>query len=80
MTYKEKYLLSKSWRIKVSTVYKYHKKQHDKFGKEWKIRFTAQYFGISLALVSENLKLGKNLDKLVGCKSRNQALKLIKDE
>ena len=80
MTYKEKYKSSKSWRSKVRTVYNYHKKHQDKHGKEWKIRFTAAYFGISLSLVSENLRLGAQIDRLVGCKSRNAALKLVKND
>jgi hypothetical protein len=56
----------------------YH--SHQKLVKgEWTMADTAKYFGTSLALVSENIKLGENINKVETCKSRKLALAKLKE-
>ena len=73
MTYKEKYQTSKSWQQKVQIVNLYYqfKSGH---GRKWSMRNTATYFGISLGLVSEYVKLGLNMEKVKHFESRNKAM------
>lgn len=46
----------------------------------WKLNDTAKYFGVSMALVSENLKLAKmlKLGIIDACGSRDNAIKLLR--
>lgn len=58
----------------------YHKRKSIT-GRKWKQGDTAKYFGISNALVSENIKLIDNMgyDALKEYKSRHGALNTLKD-
>jgi hypothetical protein len=49
--------------------------------RTWTLTRTAQYFEVSVALVSENLKLANELDKnrdFINCKSRQEALNRLR--
>jgi len=48
--------------------------------KKWKVRETSILVGFSIGATSENLKLAKEMGKLINCKSRNKALKLLRDK
>ena len=80
MTFKDKYWESDSWHEKVIIVEIYHftgKHRHN----DWTISKTAAYFGISVGLVSENLKLADALHqnpKLIECSNRQAALEKIR--
>lgn len=47
---------------------------------KWTVKSTAEYFNVSMALVSENLKIAHALGEglLDGCTSRVKALKELK--
>lgn len=49
--------------------------------KDWTLKDTSNYFGVSIALVSENLKLAHALGngKLGDCQSRVKAIELLKE-
>jgi len=74
MTIKEKYENENKWKQKVILMNFYHKMMVLKRKKNWTIKATARYFGVSMGLVSENLKLAKQLDDVDGCKNRKDAL------
>lgn len=80
MTYKEKYMLSKSWRRKVFIMNLYCKVMKYK-GKDTSVRALSKYFSCSVGLVSENLFLAKpeNYVATKGFKTRKAALKFLKD-
>lgn len=74
----DKFNTTLSWKTKVKVVAFYHqlKVLQD---KDWTIRKTANYFNVSIGLISENLLISKHLDKLdEKCNSRNKALQLIR--
>lgn len=77
MTYKEKFHSSQDWKEKIFLVSQFHSRRciHT---KTWKVKQTAQYFGVSVGLVSENLNLARVFDLLGECSSRAQAIKQMK--
>jgi hypothetical protein len=77
MKFSEKYSLSKTWLGKIKVIALYH---HIKVYKNpnWKLANTARYFNVSISLVSENIMLGSNLDKIEKCKTRTAALHAIR--
>jgi hypothetical protein len=82
LTFKEKYKLCKTWQDKAVIISLYHTIMVFKY-PTWTITDTSEHFGVSIGLVSENIKLAKEIDKgnkkLAECKSREDALKhLIK--
>jgi len=79
MTYKEKFHRETNWKHRVLTVEFFHLLMLSRHAK-WTLEETAKYFGVSIALVSENLKLAHALGegKLEECKSRDKALKELK--
>lgn len=78
MTFQEAYLKTNSWQRKVILVSVFHRSRLMKDSK-WTVRNTAKYFKISMGLCSENLQLSCKLDDIETCKSRNEALKVIKN-
>lgn len=53
---------------------------HSHHDKTWTLTKTAKYFGVSVALVSENLKIAKasHIDeRIMDCKTREEALKKV---
>ena len=76
MTYREKFHRSSLWHEKVTVIELYHLKMLSQ-GK-WNISDTANYFDVSLGLISENLKLAQaihNDHTILNCKSRQEALR-----
>lgn len=43
------------------------------------IKQTAAYFRVSVGLVSENLHLADNLEDIINCKTRQEALSKLKE-
>lgn len=76
MTFKESFDKANEWQKKVALVSLYHNTQlmHN---KKWRVRDTANYFGISMGHCSEDLKLSEQFDEVKECQSRNQALMRI---
>jgi hypothetical protein len=79
MDYRKEYDETKEWHRKVCLIHLYHSHQllHD---KRWTLINTAVYFGVSIGLVSENIKLAKAIDtrpELMKCDSRQKALNVL---
>ncbi len=77
MKFSEKYRLADNWLSKVKVIALYHHIKVFKYS-HWTLRNTADYFNVSVSLVSENILLGHNLDKIESCKSRTDALKIVR--
>lgn len=77
MTYKEAYRLERRWQRKASLISLFHHKMCLKNSK-WKMRNTAKYFDISLGKVSEDIKIILNIDRVIHCRSRHDALIMLK--
>lgn len=80
MKYREKYRLCEIWYQKVSVMSLFHLSMCQR-DKTWTIADTATYFGVSKALVSENLKLAREMNKkpeLEKCHSRKNAIVTLK--
>lgn len=80
VTFKEKYILSDTWQEKALTIYLYHTIMCIKY-TNWTIKDTASHFEVSSGLVSENIRLAKEISsgntKVIRCKTREDGLKLI---
>lgn len=78
MDYQTEYANAKEWHRKASIMSLYHTFQCLQ-DKTWTLRDTAVFFGVSIGLVSENLKLAKGMEinpQLVKAESRQKALEL----
>lgn len=71
------YIQSTTWQRKVVLIAMYHN-FHKMKDNNWKLVNTASYFHVSIGLVSENLRLFKNYELVKECKTRKDALELIK--
>jgi hypothetical protein len=74
------YKAEKTWHGKVTIMEIYHLTMTIRV-KKWTIVKTAKTFGVSIGLVSENLRLAKLIhtdEKLLKCKTRTEALKKLK--
>lgn len=79
MTFQEKYKQVKTWHDRVLVMEIYHLAMVAR-RKKWPISLTAKYFGCSVGLVSENLKLAQAIHKdptIIKVESRDKALKEI---
>lgn len=80
MTFKQKYEECKDWRGKITVMEIYHLTMLHKV-RGWTVNQTAKDFELSVGLVSENLRLAKEIhtnEKLLKCESRQEALKKIR--
>lgn len=78
MTPYKKYLYSKSWLERASLIQFYHMYKMIKYKYKWNMRKTAAYFQISVGAVSEGLLIANNKNKVSHCKTRKEALELLK--
>ena len=79
MTFPEKYRLEKTWYGKVTIMEIFHLTMSINYN-HWTIHDTAKEFNVSIGLVSENLKLAKEIDKnpnIIKCETRQDALKKL---
>lgn len=80
MTYKEKYDLEEDWYKRVLLTSMYHIAQTYRNSK-WTIHQTAEYFGCSDGLISENIKIADCIQKdeltFMKMKTRREALRYI---
>lgn len=79
MTFREKYIRVNAWHDKAMVMEIFHLAMSTRI-KQWTITKTAEYFGVSIGLVSENLKLAGALHlntELISCESRAEALKKL---
>ena len=77
VTFQEKYKQVKTWHDRVLIMEIYHLAMVVR-DKKWSLALTAKYFGCSVGLVSENLKLAKAIHKtptIIKVESRDKALK-----
>ena len=80
MTFLERYRQEQTWYGKVIVMELYHLVMTQKT-KGWTIAATAGDFGVSISLVSENLKIADAMHKhpaLINCASRVKALEKIR--
>lgn len=79
MTFLERYNQETTWQGKATVMGLYHlamKQRH----KSWTITLTAEYFGVSIGLVSENIQLADAMHKweIIGKqRTRNEALRCL---
>jgi hypothetical protein len=79
MTFVEKYQSETTWDGKATVMSLYHMAMTHR-QSNWTIGKTAEHFGCSIGLVSENLRLAKaihNDEKILKCVSRQDALKRL---
>ncbi len=79
MTFEEKYKQETSWYGRAMIMEIYHLAMCNR-NKVWTATRTAEYFGVSIGLVSENLRLAQALHQdtnLIAIPSRSEALKYI---
>lgn len=76
-TYYEEYKCETRWFRRAKLVAIYHAIRVRKI-KTWRVRDTAEYFGIGIGTASENLKIAKNWKKVKGLNSRNLAVKRLR--
>jgi hypothetical protein len=79
MTFLEKYQSETTWHGKATVMGLYHLTMSHRY-KGWTITRTAEHFGCSIGLVSENLRLANAIyddEKLLKCESRQEALKKL---
>lgn len=79
-TFQEKYAECKTWQEKSTLISLYHTLMLVKYS-DWIIHDTALHFRVSVGLVSENIRLAKEIDnnnkKIIDAKTREEALKLL---
>ena len=78
---KQPYENCKTWQDKCLYIAIYHHFMCLKHA-HWKVSNTASHFKLSIGLISENLRLAKEMDgdkgeKIMNCKTREEGLKLI---
>jgi len=73
MTHLAKYQQTNSWKDKIMIMKFYH------ISSKSTIKQTAAYFRVSVGLVSENLHLADNLEDIINCKTRQEALSKLKE-
>lgn len=79
MTFQERYTTEPTWHGRATIMEIYHLAQTIRH-KGWTISKTAEHFGVSVGLVSENLKLAEAIhvnEKILKCESRQEALKKV---
>lgn len=79
MTFKERYNLESTWQGRVIIMEIYHLAQCHRF-KQWTVTRTAEYFGCSIGLTSENLRLALATHRdeaILKCEYRQEALKKL---
>lgn len=77
----DKYNEANEWHQKCLLMALYHMAMRNNMCNTWTMRDTAEYFSVSIGLVSENIKLSNAIDediRLTKCKTRQAALNLIK--
>jgi len=78
MTFREKHQTTKDWYEKCAVVHMFHAAKLAT-AKNWGINETAHYFQISHGNVSECITVCENSVKVKHCKSKNEALKVIRN-
>lgn len=80
MTFLERYNSETTWHGKAIVMEIYHLAMRSR-SKNWTITNTASDFGVSIGLVSENLRLAQaihNDERILRCESRQEALRNLK--
>lgn len=77
MTFKSAYEKASTWQRRITIISLYHNARKAK-DKNWKLTDSANYFGLSIGLISESINLSEHWDVVKDCGSRNEALKRIR--
>jgi hypothetical protein len=80
MTFLDKYEKCDTWHERVTVMALYHIAMNHR-RRDWSLIKTAAYFGVSIGLASENIKLANALTKtpsLTKCETRQAALDKLK--
>ena len=78
MTFRERYFKSETWHEKALVMEIYHLAMRQRTNHIQTVSDTAKYFGVSIGLVSENLRLAEAIHKnpnLIQSNNRQEALK-----
>lgn len=81
MTFQERYEQEKTWQGRVMIMEIYHFAMCQRV-KEWTISNTANQFGCSIGLVSENIRIATAIhmnENLLKCETREDALKKVRN-
>ena len=79
MTFLERYEQEDTWYGKVIVIEIFHL-YHTKHRPDWTVTKTAECFGLSIGLVSENLRIAEAMhknDKIINAGSRQKALRMV---
>ena len=79
MTFLERYQLAETWQDKCLVMEIYHLAMTTR-SKNWTITRTAESFGVSIGLVSENLRLALAIHvnpKMLECETRQDAIRKL---
>jgi hypothetical protein len=78
-TFLDRYQSEKTWHGRVTVMEIYHCAMLYRW-RDWTLSKTAEHFGVSIGLVSENLRLALAIhtnDAILKCESRQDALKKL---
>lgn len=80
--FKKQYNSADTWQQKVIIISLFHSTMCIQKPKEWSMKLTASHFHVSIGLVSENIRLAKELngekcEELMKSPTREDGLKLI---
>jgi hypothetical protein len=83
MTFKQKYQTCKTWQERALVINLYFRTMDARMdgkprNERPSVRSVARYFDISIGRVSEDLRLADKIDKVRGCKTRSDALLVLK--
>ena len=79
MTFREKFHNETDWKKKVIILEIFHLVMLSR-NKKWRVRDTAIKLRISIGLASEDLMLASRIVIVQDCKSRQQALKILRGQ
>lgn len=80
ITFRERYFKSEVWHEKVMVMEIYHLAMRQRSNNSQTVSETARYFGVSIGLVSENLRLAEAIHinpAFIQCVNRQEALKRL---
>jgi len=77
MTYKQQYEAQPKWQDRVIIMNLFHHLQVAAH-KKWRILDTAEYFDVSIGLVSENLKLAQHMEICGAIEKRDEAITFVR--
>jgi hypothetical protein len=78
MTFKDAYAQTEDWKKRVFLISMFHNARKYE-SRRWKLTDSAEYFDVSIGIISEALTLVEHWTSICDCSSRNQALMRLKN-